>query len=60
VKHLAVSNESHDRVLFEGALGSLLDVTMIEGAALEIAGKNGTIRIDISIDELRRGLSPDM
>jgi hypothetical protein len=60
VKHLAVSNESHDRVLVEGTLGALVDVAMIEGAALEITGVNGIIRIDISEAELRRGLSPAM
>jgi hypothetical protein len=59
VKHLAVSNESHDRVFMEGTLGTLVDVAMIEGAALEITGVNGILRVDVSLDELRRGLSPE-
>ena len=54
MKQISVSNESHDRVLFEGSLGELDDLSMIEGAVLEVKGSNGTLRIDLTRDELTR------
>ena len=56
VRHISVSNESHDRVLFEGSLGELMDLSMVEGAVLEVKGANGVLRIDLSEDELRKML----
>ncbi len=56
VRHISVSNESHDRVLFEGSLGKLKELSMIEGAVLEVRGANGILRIDLSEDELRKML----
>ena len=57
VRHISVSNESHDRVLFEGSLGELEELSMVEGAVLEVKGANGVLRIDLSEDELRNMLS---
>jgi hypothetical protein len=57
VRHLLVSNESHDHVLFEGALGKLEELSMVEGAVLEAKGTNGVLRIDLSEGELRKMLS---
>ena len=57
VKHMSVSNESHDRVLFEGTLGRLQELSLIEGAVLEIKGAHGTLRIDLSEEELRKLLA---
>jgi len=58
VRHMSMSNVSHDRVLFEGYLGELIGLSMIEGAVLEIRGTNGVLRIDLSEDDLKRMLSP--
>jgi len=57
VRHISLSNESHEHVLFEGSLGELKELSMVEGAILEIKGTNGVLRIDLSEDELRRTLS---
>ena len=57
VRHISVSNESRDRVLFEGFLGSLQDLSMVEGKVLEIKGTNGVLRVDITEGDLRRMLS---
>ena len=57
VRHMSVSNESHDRVLFEGSLGELKGLSMVEGAVLEVKGANGVLRIDLGEDELRKMLS---
>ena len=43
-------------MLFEGSLGELEDLSMIEGAVLEVRGANGVLRIDLSEKELRKML----
>ena len=50
-------NESHEHVLFEGSLGELEELSMIEGVVLEVRGTNGVLRIDLSEDDLRKMLS---
>ncbi len=57
VKHMSVSSDPHQRVFFEGLLGELKELSMVEGAVLEIKGVNGVLRIDIGEDELRKMLS---
>ena len=57
VKHISVSNESHDGVLFEGFLGKLEELSMVEGAVLEVKGANGILRIDLSEHELQKMLT---
>jgi len=43
-------------VLFEGSLGELEELSMIEGAVLEVRGANGVLRIDLIEEELRKML----
>ena len=57
VKNMSVSSDPHHRVFFEGELGELKELSMVEGAVLEIKGANGVLRIDIGEDELRKMLS---
>ena len=57
VRHLSMSDESHERVLLEGCLGELEELSMTEGAVLEVRGSKGALRIDLSEDELRKMLS---
>ena len=59
VKHISISNKSHCRVFVEGYLGELEDLCMVESSVLEIKGKNGILRIDISDDELGKLLLKD-
>ena len=54
VRYLSMSNESQNRVLFEGSLGKLEELSMIEGALLEVRGTNAVLRIDLREDELRK------
>ena len=54
VRHISLSNESHEHVLFEGSLGELEELSMVEGAVLEVKGVNGILRIDLSEDQLRK------
>ncbi len=53
VKSISISNEAHERVLFEGDIGEILELAMVDGEVLEVKGANGTLRIDISEEELR-------
>ncbi len=60
VRNISISDQAHDRVLFDGDLGRLLEVSIIECSALEIVGENGVLRIEIDEDVLQRVLeSPD-
>ena len=60
VRSISISDEAHDRVLFEGDLGGLLEVSIIECSALEIVGEYGVLRIEIDENVLQRVLeSPD-
>ena len=54
VKNISISNESHDRVLFEGDLGELEEVSFIGGSMLEVRGSNGVLRVELGLDEAER------
>jgi len=57
VKTISMSDETHDKVLFEGNLGELEELGMVEEIILEIKGANGILRIDLTEEELRKMLS---
>jgi hypothetical protein len=57
VKSISISNESHDRVLFEGDLGELEGVSFIGGSMLEVRGSNGVLRVELGLDEAERVMS---
>ena len=52
VKNVSISNEAHDRVLFEGVFGELREIYMVDDKVLEIKGTEGTLRIDVTRQEL--------
>ena len=54
VKNLSLSNDSPNHVLFEGRLGELEEVRLIEDAVLELRGTKATIRVDLSKNEVGR------
>jgi hypothetical protein len=60
VKSISVSNDSRNRVFFEGFLGNIEELGFIEGGMLEIKGVNGTFRIDLSEKELRTMLQKEV
>ena len=47
VRHLTVSDTSPDRVFFEGSLGQMKALNLIEGRTLEIQGVHGVLRVDL-------------
>ena len=57
VRSISISNETKDRVLFEGDLGELEEVAFIGGSMLEVRGTNGVLRIELGEDETRKVMS---
>ena len=57
MNRISVSNEPNGYVLFEGELGELIDIQLVEGILLQITGDNGIFRIDLTEKELSNGLS---
>ena len=55
VKNISISDEAHDRVLFEGNLGELVELSFAEDV-LEFLGANGVLRVGITEDHLRKAL----
>jgi len=57
VRSISISNETKDRVLFEGDLGDLEEVSFIGGSMLEVRGTNGVLRIELGEEETRKLMS---
>ena len=54
VNQISFSSKIGNPVLFEGVLGELKTLSLVEDLVLEIKGKNGILRIDLTKDELRQ------
>ena len=54
LRNISISNESREGVFFEGNLGDLGELSIVEGAMLEVRGSNGVLRIEISDVELMK------
>lgn len=52
VRSISISNDVRDRVFFEGDLGVLEELVVVEGGMLEVRGKNGVLRVELSSEEL--------
>ncbi len=52
VKRLSLQDKNDGAVLFEGFLGKLSGVCMVEDLMLQIEGANGVLRVDINRKEL--------
>jgi hypothetical protein len=52
LKKISVSDEAKEEVLFEGELGELIQMEVVEGIMLQISGENGVFRIDLVEGEL--------
>ena len=56
MKNMSLGDDSE--VLFEGYLGELESLGLIEEAVIEIKGSNGILRADLTRDQLIRLLYP--
>ena len=57
VRSLIVSDESQGKVLFEGNLGELKEMGMVDEIVLQVRGTKGTLRIDLEEGEFRKMLT---
>ncbi len=57
VRSLIVSDDVHDRVLFDVNMGELIGLTVEDGRVLEVKGTHGILRVDLAIEELEAMLS---
>ncbi len=56
VNSLIISDGSQGKVLFEGNLGELQALEMVEEIVLQMKGTNGTLPIDLEENEFRKML----
>ena len=52
LKRVTLTDHSHENVLLEGTIGELEHAGFTDGVILEIVGKKGILRVDLSLDEL--------
>lgn len=52
LKSVSIPNGARENVLVEGTIGELIQIGFAEGVVLEIMGKKGILRIDITEDEV--------
>jgi hypothetical protein len=57
LKRFSILDDSGKRVLFEGFLGELKEISLVEDSMFEVRGSNGILRIDMTEQELRGVLS---
>jgi hypothetical protein len=54
LKNITLANGNTDRVLVEGTLGELVHAGFVECLLLELLGTKGTLRINLTPEELRK------
>jgi hypothetical protein len=57
VRRMSFFDEENGHVFFEGFLGELKSVSMVEGVMLEIEGINGVLKLDITQKEMEKCLA---
>jgi hypothetical protein len=58
VRRMSFFDKENGHVFFEGFLGELKSVSIIEGVMLEIEGINGVLKLDITRQEMEKCLAP--
>ena len=58
VRRMSFLDKETGFVFFEGFLGELRNVAMVEGVMLEIEGENGVLKLDMTKQEMKKCLSP--
>ncbi|MFW9931709.1 MAG: hypothetical protein ACFFDR_03560 [Candidatus Thorarchaeota archaeon] len=54
-----LTSSSGSEVSIEGSIGELVHATILEGIVLQVTGKEGTLRLDLGIDEINGVLEHD-
>ncbi len=58
VRRMSLFDKENGNAFFEGSLGELRNVSMVEGVMLEIDGINGILKLDITQQEMEKCLTP--
>jgi hypothetical protein len=58
VRKISFLDNENGKVFFEGFLGELKNVIMVEGVMLEIEGRNGVLKLDITQQQMEKCLNP--
>ncbi len=58
VRKMSFLDKENGNVFFEGFLGALKNISLVEGIMLELEGVNGVLRVDITEKELENCFSP--
>ena len=58
VKKMSFLDKENGQVFFEGCLGKLTNINMVEGIMLEIEGVNGILKLDITQKEIEASITP--
>jgi hypothetical protein len=53
IKTINLANGNCESVVVEGTIGQLLNAEFAEGVMLEVVGKKGILRIDLSPDQIK-------
>ncbi|TFH23536.1 hypothetical protein E4G67_02980 [Candidatus Bathyarchaeota archaeon] len=53
IKTINLTNGTSESVLVEGTIGQLQYAQFVEGIMLEVVGKKGTLRIDLSPEQIK-------
>ena len=56
VRSMAFHYMENGHILFEGFLGRLRNISLVEGVMLEIEGSNGILKLDITQQEIENFL----
>ena len=54
LKNITLNNDSQENALIEGTIGKLEHAGFVEDTVLEVMGRKGILRIDISENEIKR------
>ena len=54
LKNITLNNDSQENAVIEGTIGKLEHAEFVEDSVLEVQGKKGVLRIDISENEIKR------
>jgi hypothetical protein len=57
LRTFSISSDVHGGVFFEGFLGDIVKLSIVDGMLLEIKGTKGTLRIDLNEEEVKE-ISP--
>jgi len=54
LKNVTVNESSQENVLVEGSLGKLQHAEFADGVVLEVFGDKGVLRVNLTIDEIKK------